>query len=328
MSKKILTVPALAGLFLVACTVSRATTVAEVFAAAPLAQNWIATGNTNLFHWNAANQNLEVTWDSSQSNSYFCHAFGTSLTKGSDFMLGFDLRLNDIIGGVNPNKPFPFQVSIGLLHLAQATNAGFIRGSGYESPNLVEFDYFPGGIFDPTVSPVLISSNNGYSDGGFTFPLALTTNAVYHVTMLYVAEDRTLRTTMTSNGVPFGPVKDCTLNTNFSDFSVDHFGVSSYRDVGQFPGFEGSVLAHGVVDNFMFAAPPPVTKVKAVNESGVANIQFRATTNWLYVLERTTNFQTWSAVSAAVTGVSGTMQLQDTNPPAANAFYRVHAAFP
>jgi len=326
--KKILTVPALAGALVVCPHVSRANTVAEIFAAAPLAQSWIATGNTNLFHWNAANQNLEVKWDSSQSNSYFCRTLGTALTKASDFMLGFDLRLNDIAGGVNPNKPFPFQIAIGLMNLAQATNAGFVRGSGYESPNLVEFDYFPGGIFDPTVSPALISSNNEFSDGGFTFPLELTTNAVYHVTMLYLAEDRTLRTTITSNGVPFGPVKDCTLNTNFSDFSVDHFGVSSYSDVGQFAGFEGSVLAHGVVDDFMFAAPPPVMKVKAVNESGVANVQFRATTNWLYVLERCTNFQDWSAVSVALSGVSGTMQLQDTNPPAASAFYRVHAEFP
>src|SRR4030095_14790587 len=140
---------ALASSLVVCSHGSRATTIAEVFATDPLAQSWIATGNTNLFHWNAASQNLEVTWDSSQSNSYFYHAFGTSLTKASDFMLRFDLRLNDI-AGVNPNKPFPFQISIGLLNLAQATNTGFVRGSGYESPNLVEFDYFPGGIFDPT----------------------------------------------------------------------------------------------------------------------------------------------------------------------------------
>jgi hypothetical protein len=316
------------GALVVCPQASRATTLAEAFATDPLARNWIATGNTNLFHWNAANQNLEVNWDSSQTNSYFCRAFGTSLTKASDFMLGFDLRLNDITGGVNPSKPFPFQISIGLLNLALATNIGFIRGSGDGSPDLVEFDYFPGAIFDPTVSPVLISSNNEFSDGGFTFPLELTTNVVYHVTMLYLAEDRTLRTTMSSNGVPFGPVKDCTLNTNFSDFSVDHFGVSSYSDVGQFPGFEGSVLARGVVDNFMFAAPPPVTRVKAVNGSGIANVQFRATTNWLYTLERSTDLQAWNRVSAPLSGVSDTMELQDTNPPAANAFYRVHAEYP
>src|SRR6266576_4552247 len=96
---------ALAGALVVCPQVSPATTLAEGFATDPLARNWIATGNTNLFHWNAANQNLEVTWDSSQSNSYFCRAFGTSLTEASDFMLGFDLQETDTTGGVNPSKP-------------------------------------------------------------------------------------------------------------------------------------------------------------------------------------------------------------------------------
>ncbi len=320
---------ALAGALVVCPQVSPATTLAEGFATDPLAWNWIATGNTNLFHWNAANQNLEITWDSSQSNSYFCRAFGTSLTKASDFMLGFDVRLSDIGPGTDTNKPFTFQIAIGLLNLAQATNAGFIRGTGTDAPNLVEFDYFWDSGFGATVSPVLISSNNEFSAGGFTFPLELTTNALFHVTLLYTAEDRTLRTIMTRNGVPFGPIRDATLAANFSDFTVDHLGVSSYSDAGQDPMYgEGSVLAHGVVDNLMFAAPPPVTKVQAMNESGSASVQFRATTNWLYALERTTNFQTWNTVSAVIPGVSGTMQLQDTNPPTANAFYRVHAEYP
>ncbi len=320
---------ALAGALVVCPQVSPATTLAEGFATDPLARNWIATGNTNLFHWNAANQNLEITWDSSQTNSYFCHAIGTNLTRAGDFMLGFDLRLNGIGPGTDTNKPFTFQVALGLLNLAQATNAGFIRGTGTDAPNLVEFDYFWDSGFGATVSPVLISSNNEFSAGGFTFPLELTTNALFHVMMLYTAEDRTLRTTTTSNGVPFGPVRDAALADNFSDFAVDHLGVSSYSDAGQDPTYgEGSVLAHGVVDNFMFASPPPATNLKAVNESGGANVQFRATTNWLYVLERSTNFQNWSAASAPVPGVNGTMQLQDTNPPAANAFYRVHAELP
>jgi len=320
--------PFLALAFVLSLNVARATTIVETFSNDPLAQGWLATGNTNLFRWNDTNQNLEVTWDSSQTNSYFCRPFGTSLTKASDFMLGFDLRLNDIAGGVNPGKPFPFQISIGLLNLAQATNTGFIRGSGFESPNLVEFDYFPGGIFDPTVSPVLISSNNEFSAGGFTYPLELTTNTVFHVTVLYTAGDRTLRTLMTRNGLPFGPVKDCLLNTNFSDFIVDRFGVSSYSDVGQFPGFEGSVLAHGVVDNFMFAAPPPLTKVTAVSSAGAASVQFRSATNWVYTLERSTNFQSWATASSAAPGTGGMLVLQDTNPPNANAFYRVNARFP
>lgn len=328
MLKKILAVPALAGCCLVASTVCRATTISEPFVADPLAHGWLATGDTGLFHWNAANRELEVTWDSSRTNSYFCRPIGMNLTQAADFMLGFDLRLGDIGPGADTNKPFTFQIAIGLLNLAQATSPGFIRGTGSDAPNLVEFDYFWDSGFGATVSPVLISSNNEFSAGGFTFPLELRTNVLYHVTMLYLAEERTLRTALSSNGVPCGPVKDATLGASFSDFSVDHFGVSSYSDAGQFPGFEGSVLAHGVVDNFMLAVPPPVTKLKAVNEVAAASAEFVATTNWLYLLERTTNFQTWSAASATLPGVSGTMRLQDTNPPAASAFYRIRAEFP
>jgi hypothetical protein len=106
---------------------------------------------------------------------------------------------------------------------------------------------------------------------------------------------------------------------------VDHFGVNSFNDAGQFPGFEGSVLAHGVCDNVLFAAPPPVTRVAA---TGAGQIQFRSTTNWLYHLERTTNFQSWLPASAAVAGLSGTMTIQDTNPPSGGAFYRVQARLP
>jgi hypothetical protein len=319
-----------AGILVVSTFVSRATTIAENFSADPAAAGWSSFGNTNLFHWSAANQNLDVTWDSSQSNSFFCHGLGTNLTKASDFMLAFDLRLGDIAVGVDTNKPFTFEIALGLINLAQATNAGFIRGSGYQSPDLVEFDYFPNDVnnYGETISTPIISSANEYSSGGFTFPLPLATNALYHVTMIYTADDRTLRTLMTSNGAPFGPIQDSTLGAGFSDFSVDHFGVNSYSDAGQFPGYEGSVLAHGVVDNFVFAAPPPVTKVAALPGAGGAQVQFRSTTNWLYSLERTTTFQTWSGASSALAGTGAAMTLQDTNPPAGGAFYRVAARLP
>jgi len=316
---------AFAGVLSLSINSARATTIAENFSADPESSGWQAHGNTNLFAWNVTSQNLEVTWDSSQPNSYFFHAIGPSLTTASDFMLGFDLRLKDIGPGTDPNKPITFQIALGLINLAQATNTGFVRGSGFESPNLVEFDYFWDSGFGATVSPVMISRLNEFNDGGFTFPLELTTGATFHVSLLYTAEDRTLRTMITSNGVPFGPVHDATLSPSFSDFTVDHFGVSSYNDAGQFPGFEGSVLAHGVVDDFLFAAPPPVTRVTA---TGAGQIQFRSTTNWLYHLERATNFQWWLPVSGSLPGTGGTMTMQDTNPPSGSAFYRVQAHLP
>lgn len=316
---------ALAGFLAVSINSARATTIAENFSGDSGSSGWSVYGNSSLFAWNSTNQNLEVTWDSSQANSYFTRAVGTNLTKADDFLLGFDVRLNDIGPGADLNKPFTFQIAIGLINLAQATNTGFIRASGFEAPNLVEFDYFWDSGFGATVSPVLISGLNEYNAGGFTFPLELAPGPTFHVTLRYTADDRTLRTMITSNGIPFGPVQDATLGANFSDFTVDHFGVSSFNDAGQFPGYEGSVLAHGIVDNFVFAAPPPVTRVAA---TGPGQIQFRSTTNWLYSLERATDFQSWLPVSAPVAGIAGPMTMQDTNPPAGSALYRVQAQLP
>src|SRR5438552_11511872 len=36
----------------------------ESFSSDPAMRGWRTFGDTNLFHWNSTNQNLEVTWDS------------------------------------------------------------------------------------------------------------------------------------------------------------------------------------------------------------------------------------------------------------------------
>src|SRR2546423_1029749 len=42
----------------------------EDFSQDPAMHGWNIFGETNLFHWNSANQKLDVTWDSSKGNSY------------------------------------------------------------------------------------------------------------------------------------------------------------------------------------------------------------------------------------------------------------------
>ena len=46
-------------------------TYEEDFSGDPAARGWRACGNTELFAWSAADQAMRVTWDSSQTNSYF-----------------------------------------------------------------------------------------------------------------------------------------------------------------------------------------------------------------------------------------------------------------
>lgn len=50
--------------FCLACaSLAGAATFTEDFSNNPAANGWRVFGDPNLFHWNATNENLEVTWD-------------------------------------------------------------------------------------------------------------------------------------------------------------------------------------------------------------------------------------------------------------------------
>src|SRR5258708_31212578 len=83
---------AIAGLF--AVTVARSATITENFTNNPSQNGWKIFGVTNLFQWDSTNHALDVTWDSSQSNSFFYIPLGTVLTKNDDFSFSFDMKLS------------------------------------------------------------------------------------------------------------------------------------------------------------------------------------------------------------------------------------------
>ena len=332
---------AIASLFALSVVSASASTICENFTNNPAADGWQIFGNTNLFRWKATNQHLAVTWDSSQSNSYFYHPLGMTLGRTNNFMLGFEFRLNDIAIGTDPGYPSVFQIGIGLLNFTEATNNNFIIGSGYQAPDVVEFDYFPAFAdthhhYSASVTTPIISSDNNFASVGFTVPLELVPGANYHAVMIYTAADQTLRTALSSNGVPVGPIQDTTLNAGFDDFKVDTISINSYSDAGQdttvytnIDGstvvYAGSVLAHGVVDKIAFGSPLPHTQVLA---AAPGQVQFNGATNWVYTLERTADFQSWTEVSASASSWDGVMTLSDTNQPSSRAFYRIRTDLP
>ncbi len=308
---------------------SQADTLQENFSTDPATQAWRVFGDTNLFSWDSTNQNLQVTWDSSKPNSYFYHQLGTIVTRDDDFSLAFDLRLTDITPGVNTNKSGAFELATGLLNFREATSTNFLRGTGTNSPDLVEFDYFPDAGFGATIWPTFISTNTAYNYNGpsdYT-ELALTAGDWFHIAMVYTASNSTLTTTMTRNLAVFGPINPVTLSTNFTDFRVDTFAISSYSDTGD--DFD-SLLAHAAVDNLVITTPPsPVTGMTGRFVSkNTWEVQFVSRSNWLYTLERTADLQTWTSASMAVSGNGMNLVLQDTQPAAAKAFYRVRAQRP
>lgn len=310
-----------------------AATFTENFASDPTARGWATFGDASLFNWNAVDEQLEVTWDSSHTNSYFYRRLGTILAKDDDFELSFDIRVDDAAIGSNPGKPSTFELAVGFLNFTNATAPGFRRGVASACPNLVEFDYFPAEDFIfPTIWPTFIATNSQFNYNGSTdyTLLELTAGDWFHVTMTYTASNRTMVTVMTRNGEPFGPINSVPLASGFGNFRVDTVAISSYSDEGQSPPqFAGSILAHGVVDNLAITVPAsPISNSIVSLSNQVWRTQFTARTNWSYYLERSTDLQSWAKVSSSLPGAAGLLTLSDSNSPSQKAFYRVHAERP
>jgi hypothetical protein len=322
--KKVLFVSlALAGVSVL--SVAHATIITENFTTNPLQNGWQIFGNTNLFQWNSTNQNLDVTWDSSQTNSYFYHPLGTVVTRNDDFSVAFDLRLNDI--GPGPDGDFPFELAVGFLNLDEATQTNFLRGTGYSSPDLVEFDYFWDSGYGATVWPGIVDTNSSFNyNGANDYAIfALTPADWYHVVMTYTASNQTLVTALVNSEQTSGVTIIEPLDDHFTDFRVDAISMISYNDTD---AYDGSILAHGVVANIAVTfPPPPIQYLTGSFSNAVWRAQFLSQSNWIYTLQHTTNLIAWNDISAS--GGNGTnLFLQDTNAPVDKAFYRVRAERP
>jgi len=312
---------ALASLFVLTAARGNAATFIENFSADPLQDGWQIYGDTNLFQWDSTNLNLEVTWDSSQTNSYFYHLLGVTLTTNDSFCVQFDLQLNDatVTGYGN-------EVAIGLLHFSDATSPDFNRANG-PLPNLFEFDYTPaidfGGYTEPdTIQATLKDSQPGYAGLYWVFDfLALNPGMTYQVVLIHRAGETVISGAVYANGQLLSAMPNANGSGAVDNFQLDTLSVSSFED----DGYGDTLLAHGTVGHLAFATPLPVGTINAV---GAGQVEFASDTNWLYTLEQTTDFQTWTAAAPATSGNGTNLVLQATNLPASQSFYRVCAELP
>jgi hypothetical protein len=315
-------------LLLSTALVCQAATFQESFSTDPVSRGWRAFGETNLFSWNAQTGVMEVTWNSSKSNSFFARPLGVVLTKRDDFTFEFDIQLSDCAAGVNPPKPNPFQLAVSLVNLGSATSPSFIRGSGYQSPHLVEFSYFPdpGGAWQwgPSLTAVTVDAT-GTNWSYASLSGELITNTLYHIALRYTASNQILRTTIAAEGQAPVAISDAVPGASFTDFAVDHFAISSYTDAGQDPSYAGSILAHGTIDNIRLELPQiPLLELDVATEGQTVTARFFGLTGWRYMLERSTDLGAWSDAGNWVSGQGAELQIQDPQPPA-NALYRVRA---
>jgi hypothetical protein len=89
-----------------------------------------------------------------------------------------------------------------------------------------------------------------------------------------------------------------------------------------------SLFALSVAHATTTLPPPPMQNLTGAFSNGLWQRQFISRSNWLYTLERTTNFVSWADVSTSTSGNGTNLFLQDTNAPADKAFYRVRAGRP
>ncbi len=307
------------------------TIITENFSADPLRNGWKVFGDTNLFQWDSTNQDLRVTWDSSRPNSYFYHPLGTILARDDDFSLAFDLQLADIGPGLNTNIIYNFEIALGFLNLDQAAQANFLRGTATNSPDLAEFAYFWDSGYGATAYPTLVDTSSSFNwNSSSDYAIFTLTNGVtYHIVMAYTASNQSATATITNSQQTSGLLITQPLSASFGDFRLDAFSVSSYSDAGQVPDYAGSVLAHGVVDNLVVVVPPPpVQNLTGCFSNGLWQVQFDGRSNWIYTLQRTADFQSWTDFSPATSGAGGSLVLSDLVPPSGRAFYRIRANRP
>lgn len=314
---------AVASLFALSAVSALATTITENFSVTPLQSGWKTFGNSNLFAWNSANQNVEVTWDSTNANSYLALPLGTVLTRDDAFSLSFDLQLHDA-------EVFNYgqELAIGLFNWNQATNPAFSRGGG-AAPNVFEFDYFLDTGYGESIAGSLIDTSGDYDHTAFIYEdyRPLVPGVTYQIVLTHSAGTASLTGQVLTNGVVF-----CTLSKSFppnlplGDFRLDTLSISSYAD----DGWGDSILAHGAVDNFTVTLPPPPVQdfIGNFDPSGNWKGTFTSRTNWIYALERSTNLVSWTDVINNSPGVDGLKTLTDTAPAETKAFYRIRAERP
>lgn len=291
----------------------------ENFRSNPLQNGWQESGDTNLFTWDSTNDVMDATWNSTNANSYFYLPLGTTLSRDDDFTVAFDLNLSQAEG-----FNYGFELALGLFNLSEATNADFQRSTGANSPDLVEFDYFPDVGYGPTVWPTFVDTNStfNYNNTNDYAIYAPAPDDWYHVVMTYSASNQTMVTTMTNFEGTSGITIVDPLMPTFTDFKVNTFSISSYQD----DGFGDSIYAQGAVSNIVLTLPPVVRHLNDTYNNRVLQVQFVSYVNWNYTLERSTDLVSWQEISLCVAGTGDTMILSDTNAPAGKAFYRVLAS--
>ena len=297
---------------------SYATTIEEDFSSTPLERGWQISGNHSFIQWNQKAQCMDIMWNSSQTNSFFFYPLKVILTKQENFGFEFDLQVYEAIAGTSPQKPFTFELAIGLVNMTNILSPTFYRGTAASSPNLVEFDYFPDSGYGATVSPIIVSDNNRFFPS-FAFPFELSPENIYHIKLEYQAETKTLSTTVLENNRPTQSIPPIKLPPESSDFFVDAFSISSYSDHGA----GGSIQARGTVDNILIRLPDSPPKIQGYKSGSQFKLAFTARAGVMNSIEQSTDLKTWKTIFEIIPDTPRNITAETPCEMSGCAFYRL-----
>lgn len=235
----------------------------ETFDSDPLTKGWSVHGDKSLFEWDEDSESLRVKWDTERPSSFFYKPLGRVLTESNSFAFTFQITLDSVKAGYLEGKPYTFQVALGLLNISSAIDKNFNRGTGSDSPNLVEWDYFPDTGFGATVSPAVASDKSEFS-AGFTFPAELLIGKTYSIKLIYNSEERVLKTEMLEDGKSWENIQTVEISSDFSGFFVDTFSISNFSAKDS----ESSLLAIGTVDEVALVTSDTLPKLFGVKING------------------------------------------------------------
>ena len=235
----------------------------ETFDSDPLTKGWSVHGDKSLFEWDEDSESLRVKWDTERPSSFFYKPLGRVLTESNSFAFTFQITLDSVKAGYLEGKPYTFQVALGLLNISSAIDKNFNRGTGSDSPNLVEWDYFPDTGFGATVSPAVASDKSEFS-AGFTFPAELLIGKTYSIKLIYNSEERVLKTEMLEDGKSWETIQTVEISSDFSGFFVDAFSISNFSAKDS----ESSLLAIGIVDEVALVTSDTLPKLFGVKING------------------------------------------------------------
>jgi len=192
---------------------------------------WKFFGNTELIQPpQSSEKSVIFNWNTESANSALFIPIGYKINQQSDFKISTVFELTSLNIEFTPGSFYGFEIAFGLFDSSQVLKDTYIRGSGVDSPDLVEWDYFPDTGFGGTISPTIVDQDSDFFPT-FNFPIELPIGKDIRVDLVFDSSDMILKSSLEFNEsvIEMEPVKLSDQDT-FDGFDLDSAGFVSYKD--------------------------------------------------------------------------------------------------